>query len=128
MEALASDGHVVQAYVACHDGEDGPESTLYEKAADLRGHYAVAYGWGSRYLRAVADHLWLGPSLSTLIEDRAALERVAIVKPLGSTLGIERRPNATLRDIEWCFAPLLPTQDDLRTFSERILGPKPVAS
>jgi len=128
MEALASDGHVVQAYVASHDGEDGPESTLYEKAADLRGHYAVAYGWGTRYLRAVADHLWLGPSLSTLIEDRAALERVAIVKPLGSTLGIERRPNATLRDIEWCIAPLLPTQDDLRTFSERILGPKPAAS
>ena len=122
IEALAGGGHVTQAYVADYDGEDSPQGTLYERAADLRGHHAVAHGWGTRYLRAVADRLWLGPDLAALVEDRAALERVAFVRPVGDTLAIERRPDATLRDIELCLAPLLPTPADSLAFSERILS------
>jgi len=125
IEALAGGGHVTQAYVADYDGEDAPEGTLYERAADLRGHPAVAHGWGTRYLRAVADRLWLGPDLAALVQDRVALERVAIVRPVGDTLAIERRPDATLRDIEQCLARLLPTPDDSITFSRRIFGTKP---
>src|SRR5262249_51598224 len=120
--ALAGAGHVTQAYIADYDGEDAPQGTLYEMAADLRGHHAVAHGWGTRYLRAVADRLWLGPDLAALVEDRAALERVAFVRPVGDTQAIERRPDATLRDIELCLAPLLPTPADSLAFSERILS------
>ena len=122
IEALADGGHVTQAYVADYDGEDTPQGTLYESAADLRGHHAVAHRWGTRYLRAVADRLWLGPNLAALVQDRVALERVAIIRRVGDTLAIERRPDATLRDIEQCLAPLLPTPDDSIAFSERIIG------
>jgi len=47
---------------------------------------------------------------------------VAVVRSVGDTVAIERRPDATLRDIEKCLAPLLPTPDDSIAFSERIIG------
>ena len=121
-EALADGGHVTQAYVAKYDGEDTPQGTLYEMAADLCTHHAVARGWGTRYLRAVADRLWLGRDLAALVQDRVALERVAVVRSVGDTFAIERRPDATLRDIERYLAPLLPTPGDSTAFSEHIIG------
>jgi hypothetical protein len=51
----------------------------------------VAHGWATRYLRAVADRLWLGPE-SRL---RWRIDRAARDKPFESTLAIERRPGAT---------------------------------
>lgn len=102
MQAMAAEGIVRQAYVAAWDGDDEPHRTLYERAADIDAHHLVAEGWGTHYLRAVADRLWLGPEFATNLPDRAALERVAIVTQIGNTLAIERRPEAALRDLELC--------------------------
>jgi hypothetical protein len=51
-----------------------------------------------------------------MLPDRAALERVAIVSQIGNTLAIERRPEATLRDIELCLEPMLASQADSQAF------------
>jgi hypothetical protein len=107
MQALAAEGLVCQAYVAPWDGDDEPNRTLYERAADIHVHQKAARGWGTRYLRAVADRLWLGPEFAAMLPDRAALERVAVVSQIGNALAIERRPEATLRDIELCLEPML---------------------
>jgi len=119
MHALAAEGLVSQAYVASWDGEDEPKGTLYESAADIHVHQKTARGWGTRYLRAVADRMWLGPQLAAMVPDRAALERVAVVSPLGDTLVIERRPEATLRDLELCFEPMLASKTDSQAFWDR---------
>jgi hypothetical protein len=37
------------------DGDDEPARTVYERAADIHVHQKAARGWGTRYLRAVAD-------------------------------------------------------------------------
>jgi hypothetical protein len=127
MGSLAGTGQVAQAYVAEYDTEDRPDSILYEFAADLqRGRqHTVARGWGTRYLRAVADQLWLGPDLAALIPDREALERVATIEDVSNVLAVTRRPEASLRDIELCLAPLLATQEDLDAFLARIRETKP---
>jgi hypothetical protein len=119
MQSLASEGMIGQAYIALWDHEDEPKNTLYESAADIFVHQRAARGWGTRYLRAVADRMWLGPELAAMLPDRAALERVAIVSSLGDTLAIERRPEATLRDIELCVEPMLATRADSQAFWDR---------
>jgi hypothetical protein len=117
MQALAGAGLIGQAYVAVWQYVDDPEgSTLYEQAAGIIAHEPAAHGWGTRYLRAVADRLWLGPALAARIPDRGALERVAVVTTVGDTLAIERRPEANLRDIELCLEPMLPTDADSAAF------------
>jgi hypothetical protein len=50
MQAMAAKGILRQAYVAAWDGDDGPQKTLYERAADIDAHQLVAEGWGTRYL------------------------------------------------------------------------------
>jgi hypothetical protein len=121
MQALAASGVVHQAYVAAWDGDDEPQSTLCERAADIDARQLVAEGWGTRYLRAVADRLSLGPVFATNLPDRAALGRVAIVNQIGSTLAIERRSEAALRDLELCFEPMLASQDESRAFRGRFM-------
>jgi hypothetical protein len=74
MRALAADGLVCQAYVATWDNDDEPRQTLYERAADIHMHLRVARGWSARYLRAVADRLWLGPEFAAMLPDRVALD------------------------------------------------------
>jgi hypothetical protein len=119
MHTLAAEGLVCQAYVASWDGEDEPKGTLYERAADIHVHQKAARGWGTRYLRAVADRMWLGPELAAMLPDRGALERVAIVSSVGDTLVIERRPEATLRDLELCLEPMLASKDNSQAFWDR---------
>jgi hypothetical protein len=119
IQALAGVGLIGQAYVADWENEyswSPNTSTLYELATGIVAHDCAAHGWGTRYLRAVADRLWLGPAFAARIPDRAALERVAVVTVVGDTLGIERRPEASLRDIELCLEPMLATQADLAAF------------
>src|SRR5215467_1841623 len=55
---------------------------------------------------------------TSALPDRAALERVAIVTQIGNTLGIERRPEAALRDLELCLRPMLASQAESRAFRE----------
>ena len=74
---------------------------------------------GTRYLRAVADRMWLGPEFAAMLPDRAALDRVAIVNLVGDTLVIERRPEATLRDLELCLEPMLASMADSQAFWDR---------
>ena len=126
MQAMAAEGIIRQAYVAAWDGDDGPQRTLYESAADIDTHQRVAEGWGKRYLRAVADRLWLGPEFATNLPDRAALERVAIVHQIGNTLAIERRSEAALRDLELCLELMLASQAESRAFRERFMPARPV--
>ncbi len=126
MQAMAAEGIVRQAYVAAWDGDDGPQRTLYERAADIDAHQLVAEGWGTCYLRAVADRLWLGTEFATNLPDRAALERVAIVNQIGNTLAIERRSEAALRDLERCLEPMLASQAESRAFRERFMPARPI--
>jgi hypothetical protein len=123
MQALASAGLIGQAYVAAWDHDDDPSSTLYECAANIFVHQRAAQGWGTRYLRAVADHLWLGPGFAAMLPDRAALERVGVISAIGDTLAIERRPEATLRDLELCLEPMLASQADSQAFWDRFRPP-----
>lgn len=118
MQDLASTRKLVQAFVAAWDHDDRPDDTLYEFAGDVIGHKA-ARGWGTRYLRAVADRLWLGPEFVAMLPDRAALERVATVRQVGDVLAIERRPEATLRDIELCLEPMLASRAESQAFWDR---------
>jgi hypothetical protein len=123
MQALAGEGLLGQAYVAAWGSHDNPNETVYERAADIFVHQRSAQGWGTRYLRAVADHLWLGPGFAARLPDRVALERVAIVTAVGDTLAVERRPEATLRDVELCLEPMLATQADSQAFWDRFRRP-----
>jgi hypothetical protein len=124
MQTLASERAIGQAYVAAWAHEDEPRSTVYEWAADIFVHQRTAHGWGSRYLRAVADRMWLGPEFAAMLPDRAALERVAVVSSIGDTLAIERRPEATLRDLELCLEPMLASKAEAQAFWDRF-RPKP---
>lgn len=126
MRTLAEDGVIRQAYVGTWGGVDEPDGTAYERAADNYLHQKTAHGWGTRYLRAVADRMWLGPQFAAMLPDRAALERVAIVEQIGESVSIERRSEATLRDLELCFAPLLPTAAEGRELGARIVLRRPV--
>jgi hypothetical protein len=119
IRVLAADGFVGQAYVAAWDHDDEPKNTLYERAGDIFVHQRTAQGWGTRYLRAVADRMWLGPEFAAMLPDRAALERVAIVVSVGDTLAIERRPEATLRDLELCLEPMLASKTESQAFRDR---------
>jgi hypothetical protein len=119
MQTLAGEGLVGQAYVATWGHDDSPYTTLYESAANIFVHQRAAQGWGTRYLRAVADRLWLGPRFAAMLPDRAALERVAMVTAASDTLAIERRPEATLHALELCLEPMLATQADSQAFWDR---------
>jgi hypothetical protein len=119
MQTLASERMIGQAYVAAWAHEDQPKDTVYECAADIFVHQRAAHGWGTRYLRAVADRMWLGPEFTAMLPDRAALDRVAIVSSVGDTLVIERRPEATLRDLELCLEPMLASKADSQAFWDR---------
>jgi hypothetical protein len=119
MSALAVEGFLVQAYVASWDHDDEPTNTLYERAGDVFVHQRTARGWGTRYLRAVADRMWFGPEFAAMLPDRAALERVAIASSVGDTLAIERRPEATLRDLELCLEPLPASKAESQEFWDR---------
>jgi len=121
MQTLAEAGLLEQAYVAAWDSDDEPKGTIYERATDNYMHLKTARGWGTRYLRAVADRLWLGPKFTARLPDRAALERLTFVRQIGETLSIERRPEATLRDLELCLALMLPTQAEGWAFGEQIM-------
>jgi hypothetical protein len=119
MQSLASERMIGQAYVAEWDNEDEPKNTLYESAADIFVHQRAARGRGTRYLRAVSNRMWLGPEFAAMLPDRAALECVAIVSSLGDSLVIERRPEATSRDLELCFEPMLASKADSQAFWDR---------
>jgi hypothetical protein len=119
MQTLTSERMIGQAYVAAWDNEDSPRETVYEGAADIFVHQRAAHGWGTRYLRAVADRMWLGPEFAAMLPDRAALERVAMVSQIGDTLAIERRPEATLRDLELCLEPMLASRTESQAFWDR---------
>jgi hypothetical protein len=119
LQTLANEQILGQAYVATWDHDDEPKNTLYERAGDVFVHQRTARGWGTRYLRAVADRMWLGPDFAAMLPDRAALERVAIVDSVGDTLAIERRPEATLRDLEQCLEPMLASKVESEAFWDR---------
>jgi hypothetical protein len=125
MRALASEGLVGQAYIGTWNYEDEPGNTLYERASNVYVHQRTAQGWGTRYLRAVADHMWLGPEFAARLPDHAALGRVAIVNTIGDTLAIERRPGATLRDLELCLEPMLASQVESQAFWDRFAPSRP---
>jgi hypothetical protein len=93
--------------------------TLCEWAAEIFVHQRDAHGWGTRYLRAVADRMWLGPEFAAMVPDRAALERVAIVSWVRDTRVIDRRSEATLRDLELCFEPVLASKAESQAFWDR---------
>jgi hypothetical protein len=84
-----------------------------------RGREKTAQGWGTRYLRAIADRMWLGPEFAAMLSDRTALERVAVVSQIGETLAIELQPDATLRDLELCLEPMLASPAESQAFRDR---------
>jgi hypothetical protein len=87
-------------------------ATPYEQACGIDGQVTTTRTWGSRFLRAVTERLWLGPALLARIGGPAALAPVADVRPVGDAVALALRPPATLADLERVLAPLLPGRSD----------------
>jgi hypothetical protein len=112
MQVLATEGRIGQAYIASWDGDDEPKGMLYEPAADIHGHQKPAQGRGTRYLRAVTDHLWLGPEFAAMLPFRAPSERV----PAASQIGNARRSSDDPRRRGVSLEPMLASQADSQAF------------
>jgi hypothetical protein len=110
------------------------EVTPYEQACGIDGGVTATRAWGSRFLRAVTDRLWLGPDLLARVGGSAALEPVADIRPVGDAVALALRRPATLADLERVLAPVLPRRSDWETAlrAERagrplIRAPRPAA-
>jgi hypothetical protein len=64
------------------------------------------------------DGIWLGPDLLARI-DRKALEPVANVEKIGSTLRLVLREGSTLDALEAVLSPLLPSSEDWKQGMQR---------
>lgn len=124
-EAIAEQGGV-QAFLTRWGQEGGsPDATPYEQACGLHGPMLLLRSWCTRWLRAVGNsRIWLGSSLCSHLGEasRARLERVAIVRRVGTGLRVELRDDGpdTTRSVEEALAELLPSREDARVVQGRI--------
>jgi len=89
----------------------GAQSTPYELACGAHGQCTTGQSWCGRYLRGVTDTLWLGPALCRRL-DVGALDAVATLTTIGDGWRLDRRPEASIDDLERALASLIPGQDD----------------
>jgi hypothetical protein len=113
-----------QAFLARWKGDAsvGLDATAYERACGVHGICTLRRSWGTRFLRAVSlDGLWLGPALLARL-DRAALDAVASVVPVGDALRVLPREGVTLDALEAALSPLLPSEADGRAGTGWVYG------
>jgi len=98
------------------------EGTVYEEMSVLNFFRGVlldqgfglkdqrmSAGWCGNVLRMVAPLMWLGAGLMAQI-DRAALERVAVVREGDGCCRVEKRPEVEMEDLELALLPILPVE------------------
>jgi hypothetical protein len=107
-------GTGLQALVAHWDWRPvaGIGRTPYEVACDIDGPFLNGRAWCTRYLRGVAERLWLGSDLIAHLGDPRPLAHVAEVTPVGTALRVVLTPSSRLDDLEQALAPLLPRGKD----------------
>lgn len=117
-DTLLERGLLVQAFLTRTGSGPGPHAlhNLYEHVCGILGAFVFRPEWCSRWLRGIGDVVWLGPALAARV-DPAQLEAAALVRRLGGGLGIERRPGASLDELERALAPLLPGRADATPFA-----------
>jgi hypothetical protein len=85
------------------DTLDRYNATPYEMACGaVNGRDDMGRGWGTRYLRAVAPDLWLGPALLALL-------------PSGTAARVHVDADSGLSEVESVLEPVLPGQADFQT-------------
>jgi hypothetical protein len=114
----------LQALVARWDWRPGSGligATPYEAACDISGDFSFLNGqaWCQRYLRGVAERLWLGPDLLARLGGIAPLQQVADVAPVGAAVRVTLRPTSSLAELEQALAPLLPSRQDWEALGQR---------
>jgi hypothetical protein len=88
------------------------DHSAYEDACGIRGQHTLHREWCTRFLRGVsADGIWLGRELLARV-DRAALDVLCHLEPVGETVRAVLRDGMTLDALEATLAPLLPTTAD----------------
>ena len=113
VDNLVRSGHVHQAFLARWNWR--PSLTLhatpYELACGVHGQCTTRHDWVNRFLHAVSEDVWLGPSLISRIpgfQTPAGTTR----QPLGDAVRIACRDAAAVSALEQALAHLLPTHDD----------------
>ncbi len=111
LDAAAAATPLLQGFLAAWDAEDGltADHTLYEMSCGIVGQGVRGAAWCERWLRAVAETMWLGPALG---ERAGNLESVAELEPAGSTQKVTLREEASLDALEAELAPILPSVED----------------
>jgi len=122
MDSLASANAVAQAFVGKWKYPPGSGGTLYEAAHGPSADTEPRTGrrWVSRFLRAVTETMWLGPSLLARI-DQTRLAHVAATERIGTGLKIALSPAHTMAELERALEAILPTQED---FANTPTGPR----
>ena len=113
VEEFATRAKCAQAFVARWTAWGAAlDSSPFEGAYGVTGVYVFRRSWATRFLRGVsADTMWLGPELLARI-DRAALETVAVVEPVGELSRIVLREGGSLDALERMLAALLPSREE----------------
>ncbi len=88
------------------------DSTPYETACGLGGQCTTLHDWCTRFLRAVSNELWLGPSLLERLGDRHGIETVAELRQIGNGLHLSLKQDADLNQLESALESLLPSTED----------------
>ncbi len=114
--------HGEAAWLPVFDRADGFEETVYEDYSVLNSFRGILHGeqlslkalrlsagWCGNVLRMVTPHLWLGPSLAAQI-DREHLGRVAVVTEFNGSIKIEKKPDASMEELELALLPVLPIE------------------
>jgi hypothetical protein len=113
VDDLARSGHVHQAFLARWNWR--PSLTLhatpYELACGVHGQCTTRHDWVNRFLHAVADDVWLGPSLLSRVPGFQAPAGTTL-RQLGNAVRIACRDAAAVNALEQALAHLLPTHSD----------------
>lgn len=102
---------LLQGFVARWENPEGlsADNTLYELSCGIVGQCVQGRQWCGRWLRAVSDTLWLGPSLREFLGD---LDAVTEIEAVGSASRLMLRPELSLDQLEEALAAILPGVED----------------
>jgi hypothetical protein len=113
VDGIVRAGHAHQAFLARWDWRPALtlDATPYELACGVHGQCTTRHSWVERYLHAVADVVWLGPTLRERLPGFQAPEGTSAMA-IGSALRVTCGDAGAVRAFERAVAPLLPGADD----------------